>query len=133
MTTRQRSAAGSSRPATTPPTPGGCIPATSTVSISPAGWPARSPSGAYSAEVLLTHRLEPLRPAQARRAALRGHPQRQLPRGFVDHLVAEHRRAAVLDRRVVAVGVQDELGALVVVLAGREGPVDHVDLAWVQD
>ena len=35
----------------------------------------------------------------------------------------------MLDRGVVPVGIQDELGALVVVLAGREGPVDDVDLA----
>src|SRR5215470_16837386 len=133
MTTRQPSATDCSPPVTTPPTPGGCIPATLTVSISPAGWPGPSPNGACSAEVLVTRRFEPLRPAQARRPALGGHAQRQLPRGFVDHLVAEHRRAAVLGRRVVAVGVQDELGALVVVLPGREGPVDDVDLARVQD
>jgi hypothetical protein len=34
---------------------------------------------------------------------------------------------------VVAVGVEDELGVLIVVLARREGLVDDVDLARVQD
>jgi hypothetical protein len=39
----------------------------------------------------------------------------------------------VLDRGVVAVGVDDELGPLIVILAGRERPVDDVDLPRVQD
>jgi len=46
-----------------------------------------------------------------------GH-QGQLARGLVDHLAVERDRAAVLHGRVVLVGLEDQLGAVVLGLAG---------------
>ena len=70
----------------------------------------------------------------AGRPALAGDDQGHLAAGLVDHLVAEHRRAllaAGLRRRPV-VGVEDQLGVVVVLLGRRVDLVGRVDLAGVQ-
>ena len=73
-------------------------------------------------------RLEPGGPDQAGSAAPGRRDQGQLARGLVDHLAVQPDRAAALDGRVVLVGVQDQLGAVVLRLARRERGVHDLDL-----
>src|SRR3954451_5557216 len=74
------------------------------------------------------------RPLHAGGAALAGDDQGHLAAGLVDHLVAEHGRALLspLLRGRPLVGVQDQLGVVVVLLRRRVDLVGRVDLAGVQ-
>ena len=68
----------------------------------------------------------------ARGSASLGELDRHLARRLVDHLVAEHDGAALLDLGRVLVGLEERLGLVVLLLRRREHLVEHVDLTRVQ-
>src|SRR6266540_1895570 len=65
-------------------------------------------------------RLEAGGPLHAEQPAAFGGDEGELAAGLVDHLVSEHHRAesAAACRRVVGVGLEDQLGLVVVLLGG---------------
>src|SRR5580698_10290765 len=71
---------------------------------------AEAGGGAPSLTPRLRRRLEPPGPPQPSGAPSGGGDQRELARGLVDHLAVQHRCSAPLDRGVVLVGLDHELG-----------------------
>src|SRR6056297_257346 len=96
------------------------------------------PSKALAALRSMSARLlrwrEGLRALHASSPPLARDDQGHLPAGLVDHLVAEHRRAArpTFGRGVPLVGIQNQLRVLVIVLRWREHLVRDIDLPRMQ-
>ena len=89
-------------------------------------WPGRERSPGFRPREWSLGAGQPGRPALGRG------DQGELAGRLVDHLVAEHHRAGLLDLGGVPVRVQDQLGPVVALLVRREDLVDHVHLPGMQ-